>query len=355
MLFSPSIGKKSEEIVNKMSLNKYATIRYRVIDRCIRSRSHPFPSKEKLRQACEEELFGSGTGEHISISTIEKDLWALKNESSLGYAPIAYSKAKNGYYYTDSTFSLDLPLTEEDIDLIRLATNTLSQFKDSQVFKDLEASVDKIRDRLNVYQQFEKRDTQKLIRFESAPHFKGSEYLSVLLDCVKEKLETRIEYLPFSDEISREYQVHPYFLQEHKNRWYLICFEKETSKFRTLGLDRIQNIQVSETHFQPDLDFNPDDYYQYSFGIGIYSGQPIDVILAFDKIQGKYIQAQPLHITQKIIQENDEWLKVQIKVIPSPEFLMNLLSYGSTLKVIHPESLKAELVKLLKNALKNYE
>jgi len=160
-----------------MALNKYATIRYRVIDRCIRSKSHPFPSKEKLRQACEEELYGSSTGIHISVSTIEKDLWALKNESSLGYAPIVYEKANNGYYYSDNNFSLDLPLNEEDIELIRLATNTLKQFQDSQIFHDLEAAVGKIEGRLNVISHLEKPAQKEYIRFETATHYAGSEYL----------------------------------------------------------------------------------------------------------------------------------------------------------------------------------
>ena len=44
---------------------KNALIRYRIIDRCIRNKYKPFPSKNELREACEENLFGSNYGEHI--------------------------------------------------------------------------------------------------------------------------------------------------------------------------------------------------------------------------------------------------------------------------------------------------
>ncbi|MCK5821090.1 MAG: WYL domain-containing protein [Bacteroidales bacterium] len=338
-----------------MALNKYATIRYRVIDRFLRSRSHPFPSKERLRQACEEELYGSGTGENISISTIEKDLWAMKNEASLGYAPIVYSKAENGYYYSDPEFSLDLPLTEEDIDLIRLATSTLSQFKDSQIFKDLETSVEKIRGRLKVYKQIESKDNNRLIRFETAPFFAGSEYLSELLDAIKDHQEVKISYIPFTDDTIRNYHIRPYFLQEHKNRWYLICFENDTEKYRTLGLDRIQELIIQDSHFHQDPEFDPEDYYKYSFGIGIYSGKPVEVILSFDSIQGRYIKAQPIHSTQKIIKESDNQLLIQVSIIPSPEFMMRLMSYGSSVQVIEPELIRNSLIDLLKAALEKYE
>ncbi len=337
-----------------MALNKYATIRYRVIDRFIRSRSHPFPSKEKLRQACEEELYGSGNGEHISISTIEKDLSAMKNEASLGYAPIVYNKAENGYFYSDPEFSLDLPLSEDDIELIRLATNTLSQFKDSQVFKDLEVSVEKIRGRLKVYQQMEKKESALLIRFETAPHFAGSEYLSELLDSIKEHQELEIVYIPFIDETPRSYLIHPYFLQEHKNRWYLVCFEKGSKKFRTLGLDRIQTIVNQDSFFHPDSEFDPENYYKYSFGIGIYSGEPIEIILSFESVQGRYIKAQPIHSTQEIIEDGPDRLLLKLSIIPSPEFMMHLMSYGSSVQLISPEYMKKELKALLQAALNNY-
>ena len=61
-----------------MPANKYALLRYRIIDRCLTNPGKPFPTKEDLRQACEDALYGSD-GEHISMSTVEKDLWAMRN------------------------------------------------------------------------------------------------------------------------------------------------------------------------------------------------------------------------------------------------------------------------------------
>ncbi|MFN2424379.1 MAG: WYL domain-containing protein, partial [Cryomorphaceae bacterium] len=73
-----------------MPANKYALLRYRIIDRCISNRFKPYPDKAALRRACEEELYGS-EGDYISESTIDKDLYAMRNEINLGYhAPIAY-------------------------------------------------------------------------------------------------------------------------------------------------------------------------------------------------------------------------------------------------------------------------
>ena len=99
-----------------MPANKYALIRYRTIDRCLRNEARPFPSKEELRAACEEALYGSD-GDRISTSTLEKDLNAMRYDGALGYyAPIAYHRDERGYYYEEEDFSIDnLQLNDEEL------------------------------------------------------------------------------------------------------------------------------------------------------------------------------------------------------------------------------------------------
>ena len=140
---------------------KNALIRYRVIDKCLRNKYKPFPSKEELRTACEDALFGSSEGESICDSTIEKDLFYLRMEHD---APIMYSKKNRGYYYDSETFSLDdIPLTEDDLMAIRFAANTLSQFKDVDMFKQFGFAIDKIADRVALNTPEFAQDSKNLI------------------------------------------------------------------------------------------------------------------------------------------------------------------------------------------------
>ena len=130
-----------------MPANKYALLRYRIIDRCLTNPGKPFPTKEELRQACEDALYGSD-GEHISISTVEKDLWAMRNEADLGfYAPIEYHRDERGYHYTEEGYSInDVQLNDDDLDAIRFATNTLIQFRDLPIFQQFDQALGKIAD-----------------------------------------------------------------------------------------------------------------------------------------------------------------------------------------------------------------
>ena len=76
-------------------------------------------------------------GEHISMSTIDKDIWAMRNEGELGYyAPIKFSKEYGGYYYEDPEFTIsEVPLNDDDLNAIQAAAETLYQFRDIPLFK----------------------------------------------------------------------------------------------------------------------------------------------------------------------------------------------------------------------------
>ncbi len=90
---------------------KNALIRFRIIDKMIRNKYRPYPTKRELREACEESLYGSISGEHICDSTIEKDLFNMKMEHD---APIKYSKREKGYFYENPDYSInDIPLSED--------------------------------------------------------------------------------------------------------------------------------------------------------------------------------------------------------------------------------------------------
>ncbi len=193
-----------------MPVNKYALLRYRIIDRKIASKFNPFPNKEDLRNACEDELYGGDTG-NISLSTIDKDLFAMRNESNLGYyAPIAYDKANKGYYYSDPDYSIqEMPLSEEDLEAISFAANTLSQFRGLDMFKTSEAAIDKILDRFNLNPRNDEKEVTPFIQFETAQSYKGGSLLPVILNAIKNQKVIKFEYEKFSGGKKRKYYFIP--------------------------------------------------------------------------------------------------------------------------------------------------
>jgi predicted DNA-binding transcriptional regulator YafY len=322
-----------------MPANKYALLRYRIIDDCLTNKGHKFPTKEDLQYACEQALYGS-SGERISISTIEKDMWAMKNEGELGYyAPIKYSKLEKGYYYEDPGYTIkEISLSEEDKEAIRFAANTLFQFKDLAIFDQFGSAIQKIMDRLSISPEIQDDAIERFVQFENTPMAKGTDLLPTLLQAIKETREVRFRYVSFLDEHETERQLHPYLLKEYRNRWYVIGKDTDGGKVKTFGLDRISDLSMRESYFTVDKSFDPEVLFKYSFGITA-GGKPEKIVLKFAPQEGRYIKAQPLHPTQKIIMDNSDGLTIELKVIPSYELKGAIRSFGDNVAVIEPVGL----------------
>ena len=67
--------------------------------------------------------------------------------------------------------------------------------------------------------------------------------------------------------------------------------------------------------------------------------------------EAAYLQDLPLHPSQT---EIEDCLFV-LRVIPNPNFVMELLRHGNRLEILEPESLRDRVADELRNALKLYE
>jgi predicted DNA-binding transcriptional regulator YafY len=317
---------------------KNALIRYRIIDRCIRNKYKPFPSKQELREACEENLFGSNYGEHICDSTIEKDLFNMRIDHD---APIKYSKKNDGYYYEDPNYSInDIPLTEEDLESILFAVNTLQQFREVDMFKQFGQAIDKIVDRVAIESKQTLNSENPIVQFETAYSTGGNEFLPQLYESIIGKNKVVFKYKSFKSVDFKERSVSPLLLKEYRNRWYLISFDESKNDIITFALERMDNLQsTQETSIIPQ-DFDPKKYFEFSTGITAYQGIPELIEIRADSISAKYIQSQPFHHSQELLTENDEYSIFQLKVFISEELIRSFLSFGGEIEVLAPERLR---------------
>jgi len=338
-----------------MPANKYALIRYRTIDRCLTNPGAPFPTKEELRAACEEALYGSD-GDSISVSTIEKDLNAMRNDGGLGYyAPIAYHRDERGYHYEDDGFSIDnLQLNPEELESIRFAARTLVQFKNVPVFSQFGQAIGKIDDRLRMAPNLDTRNLDAVVQFESAPATRGSELLMPILDHIQSKRMLGMSYKKFQSDAAKEVLLHPYLLKEYRNRWYVIGWNPERNAYRTYGLDRIQQLNETGESFAVRADFNPDDFFLHSFGISKIAEAPCDVKIHCSQLEYEYLAAQPVHSSQRLTDLGNGYYELHLHVLLTFELLQFLLGLGAAIRVIEPEDLKQLMRQNLSNALKLY-
>jgi predicted DNA-binding transcriptional regulator YafY len=311
---------------------KNALIRYRIIDRMIRNPYKTYPSKSDLREACEESLFGSTYGDHICDSTIEKDLFAMRMEHD---APIKYSRKHEGYYYEDPDYTInDIPLSEDELESIRFAVQTLQQFQEVPYFKEFGSAIDKIATRVAVAGT-EGNETSAFIGFETAYSSIGNQWLPLLLTAIQEKKTCHFTYASFKSGIAKERNVLPVYLKEYRNRWYLISFDLEKSDWITYALERMDGLVVNEAQHLLKEAFNPSSFFAETIGITTEKKAAERIELRVNDIASKYIESQPLHSSQEKIGTNHFVLTVQI----NEELIRTLLGFMGELQIISPAHL----------------
>lgn len=330
---------------------KNALIRYRIIDRMLRNKYKAYPSKEALRSACEDSLFGSESGAHICASTIEKDLFTMKMEHD---APIRYSKKNGGYFYEDPDFSInDVPLSEDELSSIRFAVSTLQQFREVPFFQQFGMAIDKIVDRVAVGDQ--SQEMSKYIQFEAAVSAGGNEYLPMLLEGIQAQKRVWFMYTSFQQQQSKPRKVSPLFLKEYRNRWYLISYDIQKQDIMTFALDRMTELQLLDEAAQIPTDFDAADYFRNSIGITAFKGEALRIVLKADAVAARYIESQAFHASQKLLEKQTEYSLFELRILITEEFIRNLLGYAGEVEVLEPTSLRSTLKERAQALLNRYQ
>ena len=290
--------------------------RYSLIIQKLRRRPASF---EEIQNFLEIESEIQGYNFSMGIRTFQRDLNEIR---SLYNIDIKCDKSTKVYYINNE---------EQDTGNERLL----------EAFDIMNAL--KINEKLSNFIQFEDRGPQ------------GTEHLFGLLHAVKNRLQVKFLYQKYwEDELSVR-TVEPYLLKEFKYRWYLLAQDVKDGKLKSFALDRMSELEIGSKKFYVPSDFNANEYYHHFFGImSPKDEKPEEIILSFDPFQGKYIKSLPLHISQEIMLENEEELRVKLKLCITHDFVMELLSFGETLKVIQPEILKNEIKQTVENILKYY-
>jgi predicted DNA-binding transcriptional regulator YafY len=197
-------------------------------------------------------------------------------------------------------------------------------------------------------------NTSELIHFENRKPL-GTENLFGLIHAIKNRLNIRFSYQKFWEDEMTQRTVEPYALKEFKSRWYILAKDLKDTKIKSFALDRLTNLEITNKPFIYPDNYDVEESYRYCFGIISPTDQgPQEIILSFDPIQGKYVKSLPLHHSQQILVDNQNELKIRLKLCITHDLVMEILSFGENVKVIQPAILIHEIEKAHKKAYKQY-
>lgn len=332
-----------------MPINKDAYSRYKAIDQYLRQVDYAKTSR--LSEICTERL-----GIPVSKRTIQKDIKDLKEDTVLQiYAPIEYCNRKKAYYYPENVNDIfpAIELNEEEISALLFYGKVHNQYNNLGIFNEITSAIEKVLDSSNIKKDYKEAVTgYPLILTEKTPPLKGSEQLLKIMQALKLKKQIVFNYHKFGGE-TKERVISPYLLKEDRHMWYIIGYYEKRKKIITFAVDRMAKVRIADNQIIK-VDFNPNEYFKFSFGITVPEEDPIKVILLFSQNQGNYIKTLPIHDTQEIISDNQKGLKISVFVKPSYEFYSKILSYGEDVQIIEPESIADTLRRRIESTLKLY-
>lgn len=185
-------------------------------------------------------------------------------------------------------------------------------------------------------------------------NLKGVEYIPQLLAAIKNTFQIQLMYQQFGSDKPKRYTLLPYALKEYNGRWYLVGTSKNHTSLIKFGVDRILDLEPTETKFKRNKSIDLETYFSRMIGITDDDTARETVVLSFTPSQAKYIETLPLHWSQELISTTDKEVIFQYFLIINYELKQRILSYGDQIKVLQPKKLVVEHKKSLKNALKQY-
>ncbi len=287
-----------------------------IIDR-LRSRPCSFIELQEyvIRKLGNEDI---STDFEYSVRTFERD---KKDISTLFGISIQYNRK-------DKTYTID----EEEIE---------------------DQSVTRMMDAFSIHHALQEGNKLSPSVFLEKRKSLGTEHIHGIIHAIQNLHIIKFTHKKHWEDFATQREVKPIAVKESQQRWYLVAWDKKDERIKTFGLDRISNLIITDTKFKPIL-YNVEKEYQHAFGVETYA--PVQkIVLEFSWQQGNYIKSFPLHESQHILEENGETVLLAIHIHTTNDIVMELLKYGSNVKVIEPISLRNEMKDRISEMIKKYE
>ena len=223
-----------------------------------------------------------------------------------------------------------------------------SQLKENVVYSWLMQS-------LSVYNLLnESVDLRDRILFEDVPSVKP--FLKDLIQIMRDGNALSLTYKSYRNKEPYTFEAHPYCLKMFKQRWYLLAKTPKYDYPTIYSLDRVVDIEELDIKAEIPQGFNAEEYFSPFYGIITGDGnkpQPIKLKVRYDQVF--YFRSLPLHHSQKEEKITDKYSIFSYYVVPSHDFIQEILSHGDAVQVLEPLDF-AELIRTIAiNMVNNYK
>jgi hypothetical protein len=194
------------------------------------------------------------------------------------------------------------------------------------------------------------QDINECILYEDIPE--GTQYLSLIVDAIKQRHQLTFTYHSFNRQEQYELTLAPYCLKVFKQRWYVAgCPSTHPGETRIYALDRVKDMRPTDISFVYPKKFNAKKFFAPYYGV-FRNADPVKVVIEANPASTQFLRLLPLHESQKETVHTKENTYFEYFIAPTFDFIQELRTHGTDIRVREPETL-VELFR--KEARKAYE
>lgn len=318
-----------------------------IIDRCLQSRRGY--STQEIFDKCNDALVRRGELPINALNTVRNDILSMANRWSINVEQIRIGREIR-YRYEDPHFSIfNSPLNEEEIAQLTQSVSLLRRFEGMPGFEWVEE--------MNAHLQTTLSESpEPVIGFDENKLLKGMSFFTPLFQCITDKKAILLSYKGYKSDNLIVEVVHPYYLKEYNQRWFLLALHDRYKTISNFALDRIEAMEQTTAAFIPNKTIDFAHYFDNVVGVSVCTGDVQTIEILLYKEQAPYTLSKPIHPSQKVIEKREDGsVIISIEVIPNYELTQLLLSFGDRIKILSPASLAEKIVAKIKKNIKNYE
>lgn len=257
----------------------------------------------------------------------------------------------NNFDFSARTFDRD---KKDILDLFGILIQYNRKDKVYYIEEEIEdASVSRMVEAFSIHQALKEGNKITPSIYLESRKASGTNLINGILYAIQNNFQITFTHTKFWDMEITQRTVKPIAIKESQHRWYLIAEDCKTGNVRNFGFDRISDFKISDKKFKPAV-FDVEKAYQHAFGIETY--EPVQkVILEFSWQQGNYIKSFPLHTSQKIISDSEDTLIIELHIHTTNDIIMELLKYGSEVKILEPKALQKKIKERIVEMTKLYQ
>jgi predicted DNA-binding transcriptional regulator YafY len=148
-----------------------------------------------------------------------------------------------------------------------------------------------------------------------------------------------MRYASASSRRTKDYTVEPLRFAYALGGLYLQAFVPEYGEVRTFAVERIRTLAVLDEQFQP----RPLPVEPFGHSMGVFSGEPEEVVIEFDADAAPYVREREWHRTQQLTDRADGSVLMRLHVCVDQPLRQWVLGFGPAARVVSPGRLAAEI------------